>query len=336
LAKTAIQESQSIMLMEGYMDVLMAHQFGFKNAVGTMGTAVTDEHIQKLRRFTDTVYLALDSDDAGQKAIERSVALLKKHHLRVFICRFQDKDPADFLMSKGAAAFSACVQNAESSIVYYLRLAEKKYGTQTIEARAKIIQELVPHLLSESDTMVRQHYLESIAAELNVDRSYILSRLQQSMLQKSPGRSVSPLIKPKDKFSRAQEIVLYMMASSPDFAVQLVPLLNDIAWITHEGTAIFQCFRQQPDLTQPFQLNCIPDHEIKSYLSGILVKESDHRYSMQECLDCIKIIKNYSIQQEIAGIQAQLKTLEQQPGTDTQVEALLNRLRGLYQGTAAT
>ena len=71
------------------MDVIVAHQCGFKNAIGTMGTALTSTHAKKIKRFTSKVYLAMDSDEAGQQAIDRCDEVLKKENITTYVIKME-------------------------------------------------------------------------------------------------------------------------------------------------------------------------------------------------------------------------------------------------------
>ena len=85
--------------MEGYIDVILAHQYGFNHAVACMGTSLTDQ-IKAMKRFTDKIYLVMDSDNAGQRSALRSYTLLKQFDCTVYVVQMDQKDPADLLTSE--------------------------------------------------------------------------------------------------------------------------------------------------------------------------------------------------------------------------------------------
>ncbi len=106
-AKSAIKQRKNALVVEGYMDVMMCHQYGFNHAIGIMGTALTTEQGQLLKRFTDTVYLALDSDVSGQQAIEKSYHVLRVLGLQLYVVKMALKDPADMLRDGDVEGFES-------------------------------------------------------------------------------------------------------------------------------------------------------------------------------------------------------------------------------------
>lgn len=96
----AIQKQGEVIVLEGYTDVMALHDHGILNAVGSMGTALTDDHIKKLSRYTQTITLLFDGDEAGQKACERSIPLILKKGLRAFVIKIPEgQDPEEFIMN---------------------------------------------------------------------------------------------------------------------------------------------------------------------------------------------------------------------------------------------
>ena len=104
LAKLAIKTNNLVVVMEGYMDVITAHQFGFNYSVACMGTALTQEQVQLIKRLTSNVVLALDDDSAGQQSTERSFEILRQLDCQVKVMQLSGLDPADVLQERGKLA----------------------------------------------------------------------------------------------------------------------------------------------------------------------------------------------------------------------------------------
>lgn len=120
-AKDAIKEHDSVIIMEGYTDVMRAHQNGIKNAVASMGTALTSQHINRLSRLTKRFYLAFDSDEAGIKAAIRSVEALIKAELQARVLSFgAGLDPEDYILKNGRDAFMDLLNNAQEGIWFMI------------------------------------------------------------------------------------------------------------------------------------------------------------------------------------------------------------------------
>jgi DNA primase len=144
VARPAIAQRDSCVVMEGYADCIMAHQFGISNAVATLGTALTENHVGVLKRFTRKVVLVFDGDQAGRDAAEKSLPrfLSQEVDLRILTLT-TEKDPADFLTAKGADAFGELLDSAPEAWEYKLRLSIERHGLVSVDARERVVAEML-------------------------------------------------------------------------------------------------------------------------------------------------------------------------------------------------
>lgn len=125
LEKASRSEKDGFILCEGYMDVISLHQAGFDNAVATLGTAITDEHAETIRKFTDSVYLCYDSDEAGQKATVNAVKTLSRHGITTSVISMPGyKDPDEFIQGSGRDAFKKQIASAMNGYLYLYSAAK--------------------------------------------------------------------------------------------------------------------------------------------------------------------------------------------------------------------
>jgi DNA primase len=144
LARGAIIERGAAVVMEGYADCIMAHQFGIANAVATLGTALTENHVAVLKRFTRKVVLVFDGDEAGRKAAEKSLPRFLGQDIDLRILTLEGaKDPADFLLAHGAEALGALIESAPESWEYKLRLCIERIGLGSVDAREQVVREMI-------------------------------------------------------------------------------------------------------------------------------------------------------------------------------------------------
>lgn len=116
-ARHAIGEAGRVIVVEGYTDCMMCHQFGFRETVATLGTAMTDAHAAMLRRYTDRVILLFDSDEAGKRAADRALSVTLGVGLDVYLTRVPDgKDPCDYLLSAGKSGFECVLKGAVGAL----------------------------------------------------------------------------------------------------------------------------------------------------------------------------------------------------------------------------
>ena len=141
LARGSARSEGWVAVVEGYTDVIAAHQAGLTNVVGTLGTALGDDHVRTLRGFDARVVLIFDGDEAGQKAADRSLELFLGHEVDVRVLTLPDDlDPADFLADRGADAFRALVDRAGDPLAFILDRAASRYDFQSAEGARQAAQ----------------------------------------------------------------------------------------------------------------------------------------------------------------------------------------------------
>lgn len=141
----------NFILVEGNIDVISMHQAGFDNTVATMGTALTEEHIRLISRYTKELVLCLDNDAAGEDATQRALALLRGSDLEVKVLRLPQKrgedgtlgkqDPDDYIKRYGGQAFEALMNRSENSVEYRLGQVQGKYDLEKDDQRSAYLQE---------------------------------------------------------------------------------------------------------------------------------------------------------------------------------------------------
>jgi DNA primase len=130
LARQKIVESRTVAVVEGYTDVVMAHQYGATNVVSVLGTAMTDGHVQILRRFADRIVLLFDADTAGDLAVNRAVELFLTQPVEIAIASMPDGvDPDEFLLAEGLPAFENLLRNATDALTYKWKQLARAFNT---------------------------------------------------------------------------------------------------------------------------------------------------------------------------------------------------------------
>lgn len=173
--------SRTLILCEGYMDVIAVNQAGITNAVATLGTALTSEQAVLMKRYADEVVICYDSDEAGQKATARAIPILRNAGLLVRVLTVPNgKDPDEFIRSKGAdgpAAFKAAIEKSGNDVEYRLQKLKQSYNLETsdgkvgyLEAAAKIIAEI-------SSPIERDVYTSKICSEYSIEKTAFASQI---------------------------------------------------------------------------------------------------------------------------------------------------------------
>jgi DNA primase len=181
LARDEITRRGHAVMMEGQFDVITAHQFGLQNSVASSGTALTDEQVRLVKRFTDELVLVFDADRAGRSAVFKAVELAAAHQMRTRVATVTDaKDPDEFLRAAGTEAsrrWEELVENAPSGWEYWIKDALTGLNTgnpnqlELAASRAREVLERIP------DPAVRDSYRERAAGWIGVQPHLLQSSL---------------------------------------------------------------------------------------------------------------------------------------------------------------
>ncbi|GIV18895.1 MAG: hypothetical protein KatS3mg023_0646 [Armatimonadota bacterium] len=164
LAKERMMAERTALLLEGYMDVVAAHQAGFTHAIASMGTALTEEQIGILSRLVSRVIVVYDSDSAGIEAAKRAAEILQQHNMEVLIARLPDgEDPDSLLRRLGASALQECIDQAEPLPAFLLHNLQHRYDLQTVEGRMRVLKEAIPILAAIPSSIERDSYITQLA-----------------------------------------------------------------------------------------------------------------------------------------------------------------------------
>ncbi len=221
-AKDAIRVRKFTMLVEGQVDVILAHQAGFENAIALSGTALSEKHLSLMKRFSENLMLVLDADNAGLTATARSAQLALKAGLRVKAARLPSgKDPAD-LISEDVKEFTKRITEAKPVVEFFLaELAEKERDQHRL---LRVVEAVVLPLISAMPSpMEREHFMQSTARSLGLSSEAVREAIKNlpkqpvvqgsTFAQNSQGRTFSPVRATRDIRS---EQLLAVIQAYPD------------------------------------------------------------------------------------------------------------------------
>ncbi|MCJ2534383.1 MAG: DNA primase, partial [Candidatus Thermoplasmatota archaeon] len=144
LAKESMNRNRKVLLMEGYTDVIMAHQHGIDWSIAALGTALTREHVRFLRRYCDRAILVFDADKAGQKSSERNLDIFIEEDFDVNVVLLpKNYDPYDFLVKNGKQSFLEQVENAYDFFSFKIKLSETKWDMASVSGRTSAIDDIL-------------------------------------------------------------------------------------------------------------------------------------------------------------------------------------------------
>jgi DNA primase len=184
LARQKCRESRTVFIVEGYLDAIALSQYGFENAVATLGTALTAEHVHLIKGHAERVILVFDSDTAGVKAAQRSIPIFVEAGVEASILVLpRGDDPDTYLRRFGAEAFGTLVEKALGIIPFLLESAIVRHGT-SVEGKIRIVGDMMASLATVNDGMARALHVRDMADRLGIDESALLERLREHTGQK--------------------------------------------------------------------------------------------------------------------------------------------------------
>lgn len=207
LAKKNIAETREVILVEGQFDLIMSHQVGVTNVVATSGTAVTDEHINILKRFADKILLSFDQDEAGENAMKKCAMLALYGGLDVYIIPKKEgvKDVADLIKDFGGEVWKDLISKRAHLIEYLVQDIFNKMRDER-ERGQEIRKEVLPFVRAIESDIDRAYFIKYLASKLNVRESDILNDLKKVKVEDvqddSVGENKENTLTSKNKFIR--------------------------------------------------------------------------------------------------------------------------------------
>ena len=254
MAKDAISRSRTAMVMEGYTDVLIAHQCGVENAVAVLGTALGEQHIPILRRFADQVLLVLDGDAAGRRRADEILELFVSAQLDLRILTLPDDlDPADFLLTRGAEAFQNLLGSAVDALEHKLRILTSSVDAQSSIGQIQRAQEEMLRILAkaprprDSAAHLREaQILSRLAQRFRVGEPALRDRLRSLREKANRPRAATPVsaepatLPPKPGIAeKAEQELLEIVLQSPEWVHLIAEQLPPAVWRCSRRRAVF-------------------------------------------------------------------------------------------------
>ncbi len=191
-AKSAIRKKDSVIIVEGYMDALTAHQHDWQNVVGSMGTSLTEKQVEGIKRLTGNITLALDADLAGEEATLRGKAILAYSNIEGKVISLPPGKDPDGVIEEDPALWQKLVDQAMPIMDFAFQSVIGKVDISNARDKSLAVQRLLPSIYEMKDPVQQSHYMMKLARELRIEESAIRAALQQSKggrRRLQPGRS---------------------------------------------------------------------------------------------------------------------------------------------------
>lgn len=318
----SIREAGQVVVVEGEFDVLSSVQAHVRNVVAIKGSALTKEHVARLKQVVDTIILSLDADKAGIEATKRAIEIAKPFEMRLKVLQNQNlggKDPDD-VARENPKLWREHVKSAVSAYQFLIDSAFAEEDPKTGEGKQAIVKELAPVLSMIPHAVERAHYTTAVAVRLGVPESILQQDIQQyqkaQTLSSLPNRTALPNAKEAPKKETPLDIVerhlLHVLLNIPEKDVVEHARKVTVTDITHPG--IHRIIKQLQLWSTPFSVakfSTTVDSELQPLLTqAYLESEPNQDDSVKEFDDIMKRHQQLVMQERMKAVTLKLEYLD--------------------------
>ncbi|MBU2541927.1 MAG: DNA primase [Candidatus Omnitrophica bacterium] len=282
--KDGIRQKDAAIVVEGYLDMIMPYQEGIANIVSSSGTALTNNQVRLLKRYTKNIIVIFDADSAGEAASLRSLDLCVEEgvHVRISVLP-GGLDPDSLVREKGLDALNSIIKGALGLFDYKMSFLTKRLDSKSIEGKTKIAHEMLSTINKFKDQILKSQYLRKLSQMLNIDESALLEEADK-MVQ-SPGFNTG---------DNRYDFIVDSKASAVEKMI-LKLILKDASCVNEIKKEISLDDFQDEDIKQiiskVFQLHdqgkVAAPHQLMSFFEGAFVHQMISQLSLNEDSYCI-------------------------------------------------
>lgn len=221
------EKNRSLLVVEGYMDVIALHQAGISNAVAALGTAFTPDHAKLMKRYADKVTLCFDSDEAGQKATARCIEIMSGQQMKVnVLVQNKAKDPDEYIKKFGKDSFLELIDQAPGQIEYRIFRLRQQYNIDDVEQKIAFVHEAAVVFSGIESDIELELYVKKLATDFGVSAEAVFSEIQKiskkkrAFVQKEADRRERRMTK-ADKLEKYEKMLLGILYENPKLCQQL-------------------------------------------------------------------------------------------------------------------
>lgn len=312
-SKEEIKKQDSVLIVEGYMDLIACFSTGVKNVAASSGTALTSSHAKTLQRLTNNFSLVFDSDKAGSMATDRTISLLREIEIYPKVVTLEGgKDPDEVIRKQGPEKFRKLAENAVPWLRYRIDAAIGRHNIKEAEGKAKAVKETAQILSAEKDPVLRKEYSKLAASRLGVDTEAIETQIRrESFYNGYPSRS-GQIKSPSPKGRTAEKMLIKFASESGEALSKIKSTLAPEDFSDNKFRAVFSALLSYngggPDSAASIVEEL--DEETRKSFAGIMLEdfEFDNREKAME--DCIKVLKAGRIKDRMQKLRVKISDAE--------------------------
>ena len=309
-ALNEIKKKREIVITEGFMDTIRMSSIGYKNVVAIMGTAFTEKHLEKIKKWKCKVILNLDQDDAGVKGTIEAGETLLKNNIDTEVIVFDDyKDSDEFIKNKGSDSFKIAYDNRVSFIDFKLKYLKRKRNMKDAVEKAKYIKEAVLALNDLDSQILIDLKIKDIAEEFGISESDIRNEIKLNKKMAIKSIEEPKKVTRYNKYDKSELRLLYLMLNYEDVILYFE---NTLGYLIQDDRALLAYkiieFRNDYGYYNYSDfVDYISDNEkLMNVLKEVMKYHNNEDYTMEELDDYINTIKMYSIKKRIDSLKIEM------------------------------
>jgi len=331
IAKEYLKKNDSIIIMEGQMDVIRASTVGINNCIATMGTALTKEHKSIIKNMTNNIILCFDGDSAGEKATVSAIEILEDTGINIKIVRLPNgMDPDEYIVKEGKDSFLYQIKSAISLIDYKMELLKNNKDFTNVKDISSYINSAISALINERDDIVVELNLKKLATNFNIDYSTILDKYNSAKKKNVTVKKEIRVRKVYDKYRQAENNLIYYMLKDNtvinmvEKRVGYFPTQN----IRELSNEIIYYFHKYGIINVADFISYISEREdILNTLKDIIAMDIKDDFQIEEIEDYIFVINEYHKEEKIKELNNKLRE-EKDPLKQAKISCEIMKIRG--------
>lgn len=310
---------KTLILCEGYMDVIAYHQAGFTNAVAGLGTAFTPEQAKLLSKYADEVILSYDNDEAGQNATRKAISILSKTPLRIKVARLQGgKDPDEIIKKYGKDHMRKLLSSSVGDVEFDLQRAAQGFDLNTSDGKVAYLERAVDILSKIHNPIQWDVYASKLSSQLGVSKEAIVVQIEKKSKQRTRRetrdnfakatsfnddmlKKVNPERQKNLVAAKAEETLIASLLQNPDFYSKIRERVKPDDFATELNRRIYSLIANHIEQHRPLEITYFAS-ELSDEETGYLVRLEAMREKLgntvQECIDCIKRMQDEKKERE--------------------------------------
>ncbi len=332
IAKEHLKKNDTVIIVEGQMDVIRASTIGINNVVATMGTAITKEHKAIIKNMTKRVILCFDGDAAGEKATTSAIAMLENTDLDIKIVRLPNNmDPDEYILKEGKSGFCSQLDAAYNLIDYKMELLKKNKDFTDIKDISSFVSSAIKELVNEKDSIIIELNLKKIATSFGIDYNTILERYNEYKKDKKEVKKELDVKKSYNRYSQAERNLIYYMLKDVTVLKMVERKVGYFPTksIRELSNEIIYYFHKYGIINIADFISYISNkEELYDPLMDIIAMDIKDDFQIKEIEDYILVINEYHKEMKVRDLNQKLKE-EKDPLKQAEISLEIMKIRGV-------